>query len=240
LRRGTFIIIQAICAGMGLFKRLAEKATPRSVTLYFPGCLASAKLPQVVEATKSALRDMGVGFVTLPLECCGYPAWYAGYEEEFEVIMARNKRKLADAGVARVITNCPHCALTFKERYGVETQHILELFDSNLEKIRMKEGRAASYHHPCFLDRLGVDEKVAVRVLRRAGVHVAADNKAMGCCGSVGDDFARNSPEEAAVICQRRASELQGKLLVTACPYCHVMFSRRHKDVHDVSELLGE
>ncbi len=221
---------------MGIFSKLGKEEK----TLYFPGCLAAAKLPQVVEATKSALNDMGVPFVTLPLECCGYAAWYAGYEEEFEQIMGRNKRKLAEAGVTRIITNCPHCALTFKERYGVETQHTLEVFDTQLEKIKMKEGRAASYHHPCFLDRLGVDEKVAVRVLRRAGVHVAAGNKAQGCCGSVGDDFARNNPDEAAAICQRRAGELKEKLLVTACPYCHVMFKQQRRDVHDVSELIGE
>lgn len=221
---------------MGLF----SKSKKEGVTLYFPGCLAAAKLPLVVEATKSMLTDMGVEFVTLPMECCGYAVWYAGHEEELELIMARNKRRLAEAGVTHIITNCPHCARTFKERYGVETQHILEVFDNHLEKIKLKEGRSANYHHPCFLDTLGVDEKVGVRVLRRAGIHVSAGNKAKGCCGSVGDDFARNNPEEAIVICQRRASELQEKLLVTACPYCQVMFMRQRKDVHDVSELLGE
>jgi glutamate synthase (NADPH/NADH) small chain len=221
---------------MGLF----GKRKPRGVTLYFPGCLAEAKLPHVIEAQKSALRDMGVEFVTLRLECCGYPAWYAGYEKEFQEAMARNKRALSENGVERIITGCPHCALTFRQRYGIETEHILETFEERLEKIRQREGRSVSYHHPCFLDKLGISEKAAVRVLRRAGVHVPLSNKAVGCCGSVGDDFARNNPEEARLICQRRCSEFSEKTIVTACPYCIVMFQQQRKEARDVSELLGE
>lgn len=226
---------------MGIFKKLAPKILPKPTgkTLYFPGCLAQAKLPRVVEAQRAVLHDMGVEHITLNIECCGYLAWYAGYEEEFALIAARNNRAIKENNITKIITGCPHCALTFKERYGIETRHLLEVYAENMEKIKHHRGHAASYHHPCFLDKLGVDAKVATRVLRRTGVHVAPENKANGCCGSVGDDFARNNPDEARLIAQRRAGELTTPI-VTSCPYCIMMFRQQRKDVKDVAELLNE
>jgi Fe-S oxidoreductase len=221
---------------MGLF----GKQKKDGATLYFPGCLATAKLPGIVEAQQALLRDLGVEFVTLPMECCGYAAWYAGHEEEFQAIKGRNKRKLEEHGITTILTGCPHCARTFKEKYRIETRHLLTVYEEHIEKIKLKEGVSANYHHPCFLDKLGVDEKTAVRVLRRAGVHTPTENVTRGCCGSVGDDFSRNNPEEARLICQRRCSQFGEKTVVTACPYCIVTFQQQRKEAKDVAEVLWE
>ena len=220
---------------MGLFARKGGDGT-----LYHPGCLAAAKLPHVVKATKEVLRDMGVPFLMIPeFECCGHHAWYAGYEQDFQAIMARNKALLRERGITRIITNDPHCCLTFRERYGVEAKHVLEVFDEHLDKVRKGDEAAAAYHHACFLDKLGIDDKVAVRVLHRANVHVPKENPSRGCCGSVGDDFARNNREAAAKIAERRAKEFREPLLVVACPYCHLSF-QKHRKVRDVAEMLAE
>jgi Fe-S oxidoreductase len=206
-------------------------------TLYHPGCLAAAKLPHVVKATKDVLRDMHVQFVVIDgLIDCGHHAWYAGYEADFEKIMQKNKELLKKHGITQVITNDPHCCHCFTERYGIETKHTLQVFDEHLDKIKKKDTLQVSYHHPCYLDKLGIDEKMAVRVLRRANVHVAPDNKPRGCCGSVGDDFGRNNKEVARRIADRRREQLRERVLVTACPYCITMF----KNARDVAELLTE
>lgn len=216
---------------MPLFRR-AEKR------LYFPGCLTKAKLPQIAEATRDAFRDLGIPFVTLPeMGCCGYPALYAGYRDEFERIAAENRSILEREGITQVVSNCPHCVLAFREA-GVAARHTLELFDEHLNKVAKRHSLRANYHHPCFLEKLDVPAKVGVRVLRRAGVHVPNENPARGCCGSVGDDFARNNPENAAKIAAQRAKQFTEPLLVTSCPYCHLMFKKLKP--RDVAELLGE
>ncbi len=209
-------------------------------TLYLPGMLAAAQLPNVVAATKDALRDMGVAFVMLDgFETSGYHAWFAGYEELFITIKKRNEALLKQHHIRRVITNDPHEAFTLRERYGIDARHVLEVFDEHSGKIAKKEATKARYHHPCFLDRLGVPEKTAIRVLRRAGFHIEG-GAPPGCCGSVGDDFARNDPPAAERVAAARAKRLGDGTIVTSCPYCYVAFKREKRKVMDIAEALGE
>jgi len=220
---------------MGFFTR-----KPRGVTLYHPGPMATARLPRVVKATKELLRDLGIEFIMIDeLQCCGYHAWYAGYEREFKAHQSKVQALLKAHHVTRIITNDPHCAYTFKQRYGLETRHILQVLEEHIDKLRRKDGLTVNYHHGCFLDKLGIEDKTAIRVLRRANFHVPKENKSGGCCGSVGDDYARNNPELAAKIADRRGAECKERATIVACPYCYVAL-QRHKEVRDITEVVGE
>jgi len=204
--------------------------------LYTPGPLAEKRLPHVVAATKRVLKDLGVEFVTFPI-MSGFEAWFAGHEAAFQELMRKNKALLAKERIRLIITNDPHEAYTYRERYGLDARHVIEIAREHQEKIVKGEERRASYHHPCFLDRLGVTPTMVKGVLRRAGVHVAHENPSRGCCGSVGHDFERNNPEEAAATAKRRRAELPEKLLITCCPHCLTSWRRHAKDV---MELLAE
>ncbi len=214
---------------MGLF-------AGKGKTLYFPGCFASAKLPHVMAATKNVLRDFGIEYVMLDF-CCGYPLWYAGYEKEMHRVIEANKELLKKEGITRVITNDPHCALTFKEKYDVEAMHIVEVYKEHLHKIKKGEEQRVDYHHPCFMEKLGISAKVVHGVLRRAGIHI--NPSVQKCCGSVGQDFERNNKEEAQALAKQRAKDFK-ETVVTCCPHCHVMLQSQKKKVLDVAELLGE
>ena len=140
----------------------------------------------------------------------------------------------------KIITGCPHCALTFAKEYGVATEHLLETVGQHLEKVKKADSRTVDYHHPCTLCALNLEQKDAVRVLRRANVHVANETEEQKCCGSVGDDFARNAPEAASVIAASRVKAFKTGVVVTSCPYCNVHLSRHHAKVRDVAEMLNE
>jgi|GEM_PF-2593079 len=217
---------------MGLFSK-------RGKTLYTPGPLAAARLPEVVAATKATLRDMGVDIVELDLKS-GFEAWYAGYEQEFQELMRENKRILEQHGITRIITNDPHEAWTYRERYGIETRHVIEVCKEHISKIVKGEVRRANYHHPCFLDKLGVNPNTAKSVLRRAGVHVPNENQSRGCCGSVGHDFERNNKDEAEAIAKERAKTLSEPLIITCCPHCLLLLKHHHKKTKDVMQILAE
>lgn len=224
---------------MGLFSK--KRVFARGKTLYFPGLVASSKLRHVVAATKSVLADMGVSYVMLDeFRTAGYHAYVAGYAELFRELKDQNLSLLDREGITRIVTNDPHEAWILKEEYGVETLLTVELFSQLLEKVRKGGDVKANYHHPCFLSKLGVAPRIPLRVLRRAGVHVGAENVAEGCCGSVGDDFARNNKEAAARIAKRRLADFQEKLLVTCCPYCLLAFKGQRRQAKDVAELLSE
>lgn len=216
------------------------KLFSRGKTLYHPGPLAKAKLPRVVAATRHVLKDFGIDFITLDLLGSGFEAWYAGEEEIFQQIMRENLALLKKERVTLIITNDPHEAWTFKERYGLNAIHTTQLLKEHLEKIKKQTALRASYHHPCFLTKLGVRESSVLAILRRAGVHVPSTNKGTGCCGSVGHDFSRANPELAARIAARRSKELPEKLLITCCPHAHVTFKQERRRVKDVVELLTE
>ncbi len=232
LGRNTFIFVAALSQRMGLFSR-------RGKTLYTPGPLAAARLPDVVNATRAVLRDMGIEVVELDLKS-GFEAWYAGYEHEFQGLLRENKRVLAQHGITHIITNDPHEALTFRERYGIDARHVIEVCKEHISKIMKGDERRASYHHPCFLDKLGVGPNTAKSVLRRAGVHVPNENPSRGCCGSVGHDFERNNKEEADAIAKERSKALSERLVVTCCPHCLLLLRRYRKKVVDVVEILAE
>jgi Fe-S oxidoreductase len=224
---------------MGILESI-ERQNPfsRKTTLYFPGCSANK---EVVAATKALLADHGVEFIMIErLACCGHEAWLAGYEQDFIALRQRNTTLLREQNVHSVITNDPHCALTFKERYNLDAQHIVEVLNIHIDKLVRHDGASVNYHHPCFLDRLGIDERAPARLLRRAGIHVTNENKPRGCCGSVGADFARNNPAKAAFIAKTRAKDFKEKLLVTCCPYCRNAFRIAGLNCKDITEVLSE
>lgn len=208
----------------------------RGKTLYFPGPMAE-KLPHVVQATRALLIDLGVDFIMKEgMVTSGYHAWFAGYADAFSNLKKSNEAFLRKHRISAIITNDPHEAFTFREAYGLRTQHLVEVIVENITKIKKKRTVRVSYHHPCFLDRLDVRERSVERILRRAGFRV--DAAPSRCCGSVGDDYARNNKEVASRIAKRCAAEL-GNTVVTCCPYCNITLSAQGKKVIDISEALS-
>lgn len=204
----------------------------KGVTLYHPGSRTSK---EVVDATKEVLRDMGVEFIMLDGLESGFGAWYAGYEEVFLELKEKNLLLFKKKKIKNIITNDPHEAFTFKERYEIDAKHTLEVFNQHLETINRGEGKKATYHHACFLDKLGVKDQIPLRILSRANIHAKVLH---GCCGSVGGDFSRNNPLLATKIAKQRVVESDG-LLITGCPHCYAAF-KPFKNVKDVAELLRE
>ncbi len=213
------------------------KLFSRERILYTPGPLTEKRYPEVVAATKRVLNDLGIPYTTSSL-MSGFEAWFAGHEEEFQTLMRRNKEVLEREKITRIITNDPHEAYTYRERYGLDARHVIEEVKEHAEKIVKGEARRLNYHHACFLDRLGITPAAVKSVLRRANIHIPLENKDRGCCGSVGHDFSRNNPELAKKMVKKRLEQFDKTPILVCCPHCLQSFGRRR--ARDVMEALAE
>jgi Fe-S oxidoreductase len=224
---------------MKFFSR--PKVMQRGRTLYLPGPLTQAKQRHVIGATKELLRVCKQPFVeSNEVTTAGFSLWYAGYESEFKRLMEKNMDFFDREKITMIITNDPHEAHTLRERYGIKALHLVEFLAENLEKIAKQPPLKANYHHPCFLTKMGVMQKVPIRILRRAGIILPNSQPPPRCCGSVGDDFDRNDPLTATKIAQRRTKDFSEQVVITCCPFCAMMLKKQKVKVKDISEVLVE
>lgn len=195
----------------------------------------------MMSATKELLRSCGQSFIEdEAFLTAGFSLWYAGYHTEFDELYRRNMRLIEEKNISMIVTNDPHEAYILREKYGVKVLHIVEFLSENLENIKKLPSIKVEYHHPCFLTKIGVEPKVSIRVLRRAGILLSQKQPAPRCCGSVGGDFARNNPATAEKVAKKRAGEFTEKIVVTCCPYCYAMLKQQKVKVKDITELLSE
>ena len=120
--------------------------------------------PAHAESTAKLLQAAGVDFAILgPRESCtGDPARRIGNEYVFQAFAEQNVATLNDAGVRKIVANCPHCFNTLANEYPdfggeYEVIHHSELLASLVRDGRLaparSEGLSITYHDSCYLAR---------------------------------------------------------------------------------------
>ncbi len=136
--------------------------------LYFPGCYAAYKYPQVARATVNICKSVGysVAYLAEKEVCCGTHFLWDGETRMARAWATRLSRAITEAGAKRIIVSCADCYRSLKVDYAAllgefpfEVLHISELLFELLkgDRIRFKNpitGRV-TYHDPCRLGRLG-------------------------------------------------------------------------------------
>ncbi|HWD74286.1 MAG TPA: (Fe-S)-binding protein, partial [Solirubrobacteraceae bacterium] len=93
--------------------RVLEPGDPAPEYLYWVGCASSfdERARTTAESTAKLLQRAGVDFAILgPREACtGDPARRMGNEYVFQAFAEQNVETLNEAGVTKIIANCPHC-----------------------------------------------------------------------------------------------------------------------------------
>jgi Fe-S oxidoreductase len=242
--------------------KVLEPGDPAPEYLYWVGCASSfdERARQTAENTAKLLQRAGVDFAILgPREACtGDPARRIGNEYVFQAFAEQNVETLNDAGITKIIANCPHCFNTLGNEYpdfggNYEVIHHSELLsrlvgEGRLEPQR-KEGLQITYHDSCYLARHN-DVVAAPRELVQAvgePVEMKRSGKRTFCCGAGGahmwmEERGRPINEERV----REAIATGAGTLAVACPFCTVMLDDGVQStgdqlrVVDVATLLVE
>ncbi|RMG61166.1 MAG: (Fe-S)-binding protein, partial [Deltaproteobacteria bacterium] len=236
--------------------------------LYWVGCAGAYDMrnQKVTKAIISILNRAGVDYAVLGLEemCCGESARRLGEEGLFQLGMIEmNRETFANYEVKKVITQCPHCFNTFKNEYpqfGVEFEEVIHhsVFISSL----IREGKIKpekvingiySFHDSCYLGRHNdiYDEPRSV-LESIPGLTLNEMEKRRNnsfCCGAGGGLMWME--EEGERINQNRlgqAVETGAGGLISACPYCLIMFddAAKAKSIEeefatkDIAEIVAE
>jgi heterodisulfide reductase subunit D len=207
-------------------------------TVFFPGCLASYRNPEIAQATAKILNKAGIEFSIMGEEhCCGNPLVMTGQLQLAREMMKYNYERLKDK---RVVTSCPGCYRCFEieypkllgEDYKLNTYHTVELITELIEdgdlkfKKKGKTKEKVTYHDPC---ELGRDMKVfdEPRIILDAIpgiqlVELERNREKTWCCGGGGVVKAFNF-DLAVDIGKDKVIEALAtgaKRVISACPAC--------------------
>jgi Fe-S oxidoreductase len=242
--------------------RILEPGDPPPEYLYWVGCASSfdERARKTAESTAKLLRRAGVDFAILgPRESCtGDPARRIGNEYVFQAFAEQNVATLNDAGVTKIIANCPHCFNTLGNEYPDFGGHYEVIHHSELLARLVNEGRlqprrseelSVTYHDSCYLARHNDVLAPPRELLSAVGqpVEMERSGKQTFCCGAGGAHMWME--ERGKAINENRVKEAAGtgaSTLAVACPFCTVMLGDGVQStgddlrVVDVATLLAE
>ncbi|HEX5191442.1 MAG TPA: (Fe-S)-binding protein, partial [Solirubrobacteraceae bacterium] len=224
----------------GLGIKVLEPGDPPPEYLYWVGCATSfdERARATAENTAKLLRKAGVDFAILgPREACtGDPARRIGNEYVFQAFAEQNVSTLNEAGVTKIIANCPHCFNTLGNEYpdfggDYEVIHHSEVLSRLVAEGKLAprhdDGLQITYHDSCYLARHN-DVLAPPRDLVAAvgqPIEMERSGKQTFCCGAGG---AHMWMEERGIqqINDNRVQEAAAtgaSTLAVACPFCTVM-----------------
>lgn len=212
--------------------------------LYFPGCYAAYKYPQVARATVNICKSVGypIAYLAEKEVCCGTHFIWDGETRMARAWATRLSRAITEAGAKRVVVSCADCYRSLKVDYPAlmgklpfEVLHISEVLAALLRenKVRFKKrivGKV-TYHDPCRLGRLGGGIYEPPRDVLKAIpglelVEMARKRRWAWCCGSGGLVVLNAFPDFARWTASQRLAEAEAAAdtLVTACAHCTANF----------------
>lgn len=233
--------------------------------VYFSGCDAAYRQPEVANATVGVLKAGGVQVANLGNEewCCGWPARWGGNIALSEELAHHNVDAVKRTGAKRLIVSCAHCYQSWKSDYPkfmgdlpFEVVHVAQVFSRLIGEGRIRFNKEINkkftYHDPCFLGRHGRVFDEPRKVLRSLpGVQfneMERSGRWSYCCGAGGKLAQATYPDFANIIAGDRLREAKGvaDAVVTACPVCAQQLRRnaqkKHIDIetYDLPVLVAE
>jgi len=146
------------------------KLSPKADVLYFVGCSASYRHPEIAQATARILNASRTPFMLLPDEwCCGNILYSVGMIDEARELAQRNIDAVQKTGANTLLTSCAEGYRMWKVDYpkilnmstddlGFRVVHVTEWVNESIQKGALKLAQRIdlrlTYHDPCSLSRL--------------------------------------------------------------------------------------
>ncbi len=211
------------------------------------------------------LREANVSFAVLGEEegCCGDPARRVGHEYLFQMQAQANIETFKAYGIKKIITTCPHGYQAFKNEYsqfgGVyEVLHHTELLDKLMKEGKLKPTKAVeakiTFHDSCYLGRYNNIYQQPRQILDAIpGIQrheMERSGKNGFCCGGGGGRVWMEEHDGKRINQMRVEQAMEGNpdTLVSACPFCLMMFKdginekgfEEKLKAKDIAEILAE
>ncbi|MDD2644142.1 MAG: heterodisulfide reductase-related iron-sulfur binding cluster [Methanobacteriaceae archaeon] len=221
--------------------------------LYYKGCTASEKIPEIADATEYILKKAGIKYHTLENEpCCGSVLLRTGFHDAAIQQMKENINFLKDYQNETILTSCAGCYKTlkndYKEKLNTEFNviHISQLLNQLIKEGKIspeKNDIKVTYHDPCHLCRHAGESEAPREVIKSSAdlVEMKHNREDALCCGSGGGvkSAYNDMSNEIAKNRMKEAEESGAELLVTACPFCKLNLNdNSDMEVLDLSEFI--
>ncbi len=227
----------------------------KAEVVYFAGCVASYRAPQLAQATANLLGHAGIDFAVMGEKemCCGNPLASSGQIEAFESVVKQNVAAFKEAGAKEIVTSCGCCYNVLKFDYPrvageteFEVVHISQLLARLIEEGKIKPektlNKKVTYQDPCHLSRLGgkiIREPRAVigSIPGVELVEMEGSGKDTQCCGR----YPVELPELSMLTGTNRIGDAQAvgaDTVVTACSFCHWNLNRAAKSAESETQVI--
>ncbi|WP_066636833.1 (Fe-S)-binding protein [Desulfolucanica intricata] len=231
-------------------------------------CCTSAfdsRSQKIAKSIAEMLKKAGVSFGVLSAEekCCGESIRKIGAEDAFSALAEHNVNLFNSKGVKKIITTSPHCHYTFKNEYPAfggeyEVYHYTEIINQLAKDGKLNFANSVAkkviYHEPCYLGRhaqiFDAPRELMTAVPDLEVLEFDNNKNDSLCCGGGGSRIWMETEAHMRFSDAKvdEASAKEVNYVVTACPYCVVMFEdsvkTKNKDdvmaVKDISEILKE
>lgn len=226
-----------------------------SNTLYYPGCLIKAVLPDVDNAYREILTRAGIDFIELADReaCCSSPVLNTGFVADAKRLALQNLELFKSHSIKRIVTPCPACAYTYSAEYpkilgakwSIKVDHASDVLLAAFQKGKLKAKKIykkATYHDPCYLSRYYKSTKSPRELIgfySRGFAEMQNSGKDTFCCGGGGGVRAVD-PKQAEIVGTARiemALETGAEVIENSCPMCYVQLKKCAGDKIEVSEL---
>jgi Fe-S oxidoreductase len=236
--------------------------------LFFVGCAGAfdARSRHVTLAVTRILDSAGISWGILGKDepCCGDSLRRLGNEYVFDRMVKENIEMFKQKGVAKIITQCPHCYHTLKNdyrQYGVELEviHHTELINNLIKEGRLEINQSSDlgnivFHDSCYLGRYNNIYKAPREAIALATNQTPAEmehhHDRSFCCGGGGGRMwmEENVGKHINVMRVEEAMKENPETICVCCPYCITMFEDGLKDkgadakvqVLDLAEIVAK
>jgi heterodisulfide reductase subunit D len=206
--------------------------------LYYTGCTAGLRLPNIAKSTAKILKAAGVDFAVLENEpCCGSVMLRTGKAEDAKKNAEKFVEVIKNSGAKKILVTCAGCLKTLRldfPKLGIELPeilHVTELLQGIIDgkKLKMKSlgvGMRVTYHDPCHLSRAAGVYDSPREVLRAIPgvdlVEMETIRETAMCCGAGGGlrSYDEDLSKKMAADRVKSALDVDAEIIATACPFC--------------------
>jgi Fe-S oxidoreductase/nitrate reductase gamma subunit len=195
------------------------------------------------KALAGLLQKAGVDFAILGAAegCCGETARRMGHEYIFQVMAEENIETFNSVTFNRMLTPCAHCFNTLKNEYphfGADfevvhhSEYLAELTATGeLTGNGSFKGKQITLHDSCYLGRYNdiydAPRQVLDQLEGTKRTEMKRSHSNAFCCGGGGGHMWMETDPNTRINKQRLqqvVEDAQAEMVVTACPYCLIMF----------------